>query len=71
MTFWLVVNDLGRREDNMEYCLVYASDRKDAKRQAFPHLGANKDQYEVTPLVPKEYQFRGINFNNVLIHHTP
>jgi hypothetical protein len=60
MTFWLVVNVI-------EYCLVYASDREDAKRKAKPHLGADPDEYGVTPLIAKEDQLRAIVFGNILI----
>lgn len=58
--WFLVVQDI-------EYCLIWAQDREDAKRQAKPYLAGDADRYEVTPIAPKEYQLKAVVFGNVII----
>jgi len=62
MQWFLVVQDI-------DYCLIWAQDREDAKRQAKPYLGADLDNYEVTPITPKEYYLKAIVFGNVVINN--
>jgi hypothetical protein len=60
MKWFLVVSDI-------DYCLIWASDREDAKRQAKTHLGAYPEHYEVTPITPTEYRLKAIVFDKVVI----
>lgn len=59
--FFLVVN-------NIDYCLVYAENREEAKREAKPYLEGDADRFEVTPLTKKEYNFKGFVFRNIRVH---
>ena len=54
---------------NIEYCLIWAKDREDAKRQAKPYLERDADRYEVIPITPKEYRLKAILFDTVVINN--
>jgi hypothetical protein len=62
MKLFLVVSDI-------DYCLIWASDREDAKRQAKPHLLSYPEHYEVTLIAPAEYHLKAIVFDKVVINN--